>query len=65
VTRSMSAALSPEPASAFSAAYVAMSATVSAPAMRRSAMPTRSLIHASLVSIVLARSSLVTMREGW
>ena len=64
-TRSMSAAVSPEPASAFSAAEVAMSATVSASAIRRSAMPTRSRIHSSLVSIVLARSSLVTTREGW
>ncbi len=65
VTRSMSAAVSPEPASAFSAAKMAMSATVSWSATRRSAMPTRSRIQASLVSTMLARSLLVTTREGW
>ncbi len=65
-TRSMSAAISPEPASAFSAAAAAMSATVSSPAaMRRVAMPTRSRIHSSLVSTICARSSLVSTRDGW
>ena len=34
------------------------------PPTRRSRMPVRSLIHASLVSIVLARSSLVTTLSG-
>ncbi len=66
ITRSISAAVRPEPARAFSAAALAMSATVSsAAAMRRSAMPTRSRIQASLVSTICARSSLVTTRDGW
>jgi hypothetical protein len=66
MTMSMSAADRPEPASAFSAAAPAMSATVSSgAAMRRSAMPTRSRIHSSLVSTIWASSSLVTTREGW
>nr|BFE75598.1 hypothetical protein GCM10020092_088990 [Actinoplanes digitatis] len=64
-TMSMSAAVSPELARAFSAAKVAMSATDSASATRRSAMPTRSRIHASLVWTISARSSLVITREGW
>ena len=39
---------------------------VSSPdAMRRVAMPTRSRIHASFVSTIWARSSLVRTREGW
>jgi hypothetical protein len=62
----MSDAVRPELASAFSAAALAMSATVSSPAaMRRSAMPTRSRIQASLVSTICASSSLVSTREGW
>jgi hypothetical protein len=65
MTVSMSAAATPEPANAFSAAKVAMSATVSWSATRRSAMPTRSRIQASLVSTTLARSSFVTTRAGW
>ena len=65
MTRSMSAAVSPELARAFSAAKVAMSATVSTSAIRRLAMPTRSRIHSSLVSTMPARSSLVTTRAGW
>jgi hypothetical protein len=64
-TVSMSAAVSPELASAFSAANVAMSATDSDSAMRRSAMPTRSRIQASLVSTIVASSALVTTRLGW
>ena len=64
-TRSMSAAVRPEPASALPAAAAAMSATVSLSAMRRVAMPTRSRIHWSLVSTIWARSSLVSTRAGW
>jgi hypothetical protein len=62
---SMSAAVKPEFASAFSAAKVAMSATVSSPAIRRSSMPTRLRIHSSLVSTISARSALVSTRDGW
>ena len=65
-TMSMSPAPSPEAARAFSAAAAAMSATVSSgAAIRRVWMPTRSWIHASLVSTIWARSSLVSTREGW
>lgn len=64
-TRSMSAAVSPALASALPAAAVAMSATVSSPAIRRVTMPTRSRIHSSLVSTIWAISSFVTTREGW
>ncbi len=65
MTRSMSAAVRPEAASALPAAAAAMSATVSESAMRRLTMPTRSRIQASLVSTIWARSSLVRTREGW
>jgi hypothetical protein len=64
-TMSMSPAVRPALASAFAAAATAMSATVSPSAIRRSAMPTRSRIHSSLVSTILASSSLVSAREGW
>ena len=64
-TRSMSAAVRPELASALPAAAAAMSATVSLSAIRRLTMPTRSRIHSSLVSTSWAMSSLVTTREGW
>ena len=64
-TRSMSAAVYPALASAFSAAAAAMSATVSSPAMRRSTIPTRLRIHSSLVSTIWASSSLVSVRVGW
>ena len=66
VTRSMSEGSSPLAASAFAPAASAMSATVSSSrANRRSRMPTRVLIHSSLVSTSLARSSLVTTLSGW
>ena len=66
ITRSMSAADSPLPASALPAAATAMSATVSSGAASRLlAMPTRLRIHSSLVSTVSASSSLVTTRAGW
>jgi len=64
-TRSMSAAVSPDAASALPAAAVAMSATDSVSATRRSAMPTRLRIHSSLVSTTRASSSLVSTRAGW
>ena len=65
-TRSMSAAVRPDPASALAAAALAMSATVSSgAAIRRVLMPTRSWIHSSLVSTICARSLLVSTREGW
>src|SRR5882757_10064414 len=62
--RSMSAAVSPEFANALPAAAADMSATVSPSAMRRSAMPTRSRIHASFVSTIFASSALVSTRLG-
>ena len=66
ITRSMSAGDSPLPASALPPAAQAMSATLSSgAAIRRLAMPTRDLIHSSLVSMVWASSSLVTDRAGW
>ena len=66
ITRSMSAGESPLAARALPPAATAMSATVSSgPAIRRLAMPTRLRIHSSLVSTVLARSSLVTTLAGW
>ena len=66
MTRSTSDGASPEAASAFAPAASAMSATVSSSrATRRDWMPTRDLIHSSLVSTIFARSSLVTTLAGW
>lgn len=65
-TRSMSAGASPAAASAFAAACAASSSTGSSgPAMWRVRMPTRDLIHSSLVSTRAARSSLVRTFAGW
>ncbi len=66
MTRSMSDKGTPLPATALPAAATAMSATVSSgPAIRRLATPTRLRIHASSVSMTVARSSLVTTLPGW
>ena len=66
MTRSMSPGDRPLAASALPPAAQAMSATLSSgAAIRRLAMPTRDLIHSSLVSMVWASSSLVTDRAGW
>src|SRR6266853_3354053 len=66
MTRSISAADRPLPASALPAATTAMSGTLSSgPANRRLTMPTRLRIHSSLVSTRAARSSLVTTLPGW
>ena len=65
MTRSMSDGLTPLPAIALPAAATAMSATVSSgAAIRRLATPTRLRIHSSVVSMMAARSSLVTTLSG-
>ena len=64
--RSMSSEDRPLAARALPPALTAMSATVSSgPAIRRLAMPTRLRIHSSLVSTIVASSSLVRTRAGW
>src|ERR1700744_4411662 len=66
MTRSMSAGDSPLAASALPPAATAMSATDSSGAHhRRLSMPPRRRIHSALVSIRVARSSLVTALSGW
>lgn len=65
-TRSISSGVRPAAASALAAACAASSSTGSSgPAMCRVRMPTRLVIHASLVSTKPARSSLVRTRAGW
>ena len=65
-TRSMSPGASPAAASALAAACAASSSTGSSgPAMWRVRMPTRLLIHSSLVSTMARRSSLVSTLAGW
>ncbi len=65
-TMSTSAGVSPADASALAAAWPASSSTGSSgPAIRRDRMPTRLLIHSSLVSTMAVRSSLVRTRAGW
>ena len=65
MTRSMSPGDRPLPASALAPASTAMSVTLSSgPANRRLTMPTRLRIHSSFVSILAARSSLVTTLPG-
>ncbi|CAM5471581.1 hypothetical protein SALBM311S_09632 [Streptomyces alboniger] len=65
-TRSMSPGVRPAVASALAAAWAASSSTGSSgPAMRRVRIPTRLLIHSSLVSTMPARSSLVSTLAGW
>ncbi len=66
ITRSTSAGDRPLAATALPPAAVAMSARLSSgPAILRLAMPTRLRIHSSLVSIVVASSSLVSTLAGW
>ena len=66
MTRSTSDGSSPDAARAFAPAASAMSSTVSSSrATRRDWIPTRDLIHSSLVSTILARSSFVTTLSGW
>ena len=60
----MESAETPLIASAFAAASYARSDVRSVTAIRRSATPTRVRIHSSLVFILPARSSLVTMFDG-
>jgi hypothetical protein len=65
-TRSMSCGVRPAAASALAAACAARSSTGSSgPAMWRVRIPTRLLIHSSLVSTSFARSSLVSTLAGW
>lgn len=65
-TRSMSPGSSPAWARALPAAWKASSSTGSSgPAMWRVLMPTRERIHASLVSTIASRSSLVSTLAGW
>ena len=65
-TRSMASGPSPAAASALAAACPASSSTGSSgPAMCRVRMPTRLVIHSSLVSTRPARSSLVRTLAGW
>ncbi len=65
-TRSTLCGSKPLAASALAAAREAMSATVSSgAAMCRRRMPTREVIHSSLVSTSDARSSLVRTLDGW
>ena len=62
---SMSAAVTPAASMALRAALVAMSlVAISGPAMRRSLIPVREVIHSSEVSTILDMSSLVMMRSG-
>ncbi len=64
-TKSMSAGARPDRSSACCAAASPRSdAQTSGAATRRSAMPVRSRIHASLVSMRVEISSLVTIRSG-
>ena len=64
--RSMVAASTPPLARACSAAWSAMSGTdSSSPARRRVTIPVRVRIHSSLVSTIVASSSLATTRAGW
>ena len=63
--RSISAAVTPAAAIARRAASSAMSEVVSAgPAIRRSRMPVRVVIHSSEVSTMRSRSALVITRSG-
>jgi len=65
ISRSMSSGLSPAFCIACAAALAPMSEGFSSgPAMRRSEIPERVLIHSSLVSTSLERSSLVNFRSG-
>ncbi len=65
-TRSISAGARPLLASALAAASAAIMSTLSSgPMMWRVRMPTLLRIHSSLVSTILARSSLVSTLVGW
>ncbi len=65
-TRSMSEAPRPAVASALAPACAAISSTGSSgPPTWRVLMPTRLVIHSSLVSTIAARSSLVSTLAGW
>lgn len=65
-TRSMSEGASPAVASALAAACAAISSTGSSgPPTWRVLIPTRLVIHSSLVSTMAARSSLVSTLAGW
>lgn len=65
-TRSMSEACIPAAASALAAACAAISSTGSSgPPTCRVLMPTRLVIHSSLVSTMPARSWLVSTLAGW
>ncbi|GAA3114157.1 hypothetical protein GCM10020001_036710 [Nonomuraea salmonea] len=65
-TRSISDASMPLAASAWAAAPAARSVTVSSSAATwRVRMPTRLVIHSSLVSTMAARSSFVSIFVGW
>ena len=65
MTRSMSVGFRPARASALAAAWAPMSEGFSpAPAMRRSEIPERVLIHSSEVSTIAESSVLVSLRSG-
>ncbi len=65
ISRSISAGVRPARSNALAAALAPMSEGFSpGPAIRRSAMPERVLIHSSEVSTILDSSALVSVRSG-
>ena len=66
MTRSTWSAVIPPLASVSSAAFSAITSTVSSgAAQRRSLIPTRRWIHSSLVSTIVSSSEFGTTRSGW